>query len=61
MYVSSVQFFFNSYVYKRPADILRLLHIVNNSINEIIAFFSTVQMLVSPHCICRLPSYEIRP
>ena len=44
-----MQFFFNSYFYKHSADILGALHIVINSINEIIEFFSTVQLLVLPH------------
>ena len=40
IYLSNRQFcFFNSYVYKRSADILWALHIVINSINEIIAIF----------------------
>ena len=34
-----MQFFFNSYVYERSADILRDLHIVINSIIEAVAFF----------------------
>ena len=39
IYGSTIQFFFNGYLYKCSADILWGIHIVINAINQIIAFF----------------------
>ena len=44
IYVTNIKFFFNSYVNRRSTDILWAIHIIINSIIEIAAFFSTVQI-----------------
>ena len=45
-----MQFFCNNYAYSHPADVSWAIHIITNSIIEIIGFFLVPKILVLSHC-----------